>query len=78
MHLYKHISYCTGLRIDMCFLLVVDTNHPTICITVTTQLCHITHSLLAKKVGYNLDGMRQSACLVVNPITVYTSYVFPL
>ena len=28
-----------------------------------------------KKVGYNLDIMRQSACLVVNPITVY-SYGF--
>ena len=23
------------------------------------------------KVGYNLDVMRQSACLVLNPITVY-------
>ena len=28
------------------------------------------------KVGYNLDVMRQSACLVVNPIMVY-SYGFP-
>ena len=28
-----------------------------------------------KRVGYNLDIMRQSACLVVNPITVY-SYGF--
>ena len=28
-----------------------------------------------KKVGYNLDIMRQSACLVVNPITVF-SYGF--
>ena len=28
-----------------------------------------------KKVGYNLDIMRQSACLVNNPITVY-SYDF--
>ena len=28
-----------------------------------------------KKVGYNLDIMRQSACLVVNPIKVY-SYGF--
>ena len=28
-----------------------------------------------KNVGYNLDIMRQSACLVVNPITVY-SYGF--
>ena len=28
------------------------------------------------KVGYNLDVMRQSACLVLNPITVY-SYGFP-
>ena len=27
------------------------------------------------RVGYNLDIMRQSACLVLNPITVY-SYVF--
>ena len=27
------------------------------------------------KVGYNLDVMRQSACLVINPITVY-SYGF--
>ena len=27
------------------------------------------------KVGYNLDVMRQSACLVLNPITVY-SYGF--
>ena len=27
------------------------------------------------KVGYNFDGMRQSACLVLNPITVY-SYGF--
>ena len=27
------------------------------------------------RVGYNLDIMRQSACLVVNPITVY-SYGF--
>ena len=27
-----------------------------------------------KRVGYNLDVMRQSACLVVNPINVY-SYV---
>ena len=24
------------------------------------------------KVGYNLDEMRQSACLVLNPITVYS------
>ena len=24
------------------------------------------------RVGYNLDIMRQSACLVLNPITVYT------
>ena len=24
-----------------------------------------------KRVGYNMDIMRQSACLVVNPITVY-------
>ena len=24
------------------------------------------------RVGYNLDIMRQSACLVVNPITVYS------
>ena len=24
-----------------------------------------------KKVGYNLDTLRQSACLVVNPITVF-------
>ena len=24
------------------------------------------------KVGYNLDVMRQSACLVLNPITVYS------
>ena len=29
------------------------------------------------KVGYNLDVMRQSACLVLNPITVY-SYGFLL
>ena len=28
-----------------------------------------------KKVGYNLDIMRQSACLVVNPFTVYI-YMF--
>ena len=28
-----------------------------------------------KKVGYNLDIMRQSICLVVNPFTVY-SFVF--
>ena len=28
-----------------------------------------------KKVGYNLDIMRQSACLILNPITVY-SYGF--
>ena len=28
-----------------------------------------------KRVGYNMDIMRQSACLVVNPITVY-SYGF--
>ena len=28
------------------------------------------------RVGYNLDVMRQSACLVLNPITVY-SYGFP-
>ena len=27
------------------------------------------------EVGYNLDSMRQSACLVLNPITVY-SYGF--
>ena len=27
------------------------------------------------RVGYNLDTMRQSACLVLNPITVY-GYVF--
>ena len=27
------------------------------------------------RVGYNLDSMRQSACLVLNPITVY-SYGF--
>ena len=27
------------------------------------------------KIGYNLDGMRQSACLVLNQITVY-SYGF--
>ena len=27
------------------------------------------------RVGYNLDSMRQSACLVLNPITVY-SYRF--
>ena len=25
-----------------------------------------------KRVGYNMDSMRQSACLVVNPITVYS------
>ena len=25
-----------------------------------------------RKVGYNMDTMRQSACLVVNPITVYS------
>ena len=30
-----------------------------------------------KRVGYNMDIMRQSACLVVNPITVY-SYGFHL
>ena len=30
-----------------------------------------------KKVGYNLDVMQQSACLVLNPITVY-SYGFLL
>ena len=30
-----------------------------------------------KKVGYNMDTMRQSACLVVNSITVY-SYGFPI
>ena len=29
------------------------------------------------RVGYNLDIMRQSACLVFNPITVY-GYGFPL
>ena len=29
------------------------------------------------KVGYNLGGMRKSACLVLNPITVY-SYGFLL
>ena len=28
-----------------------------------------------KRVGYNMNIMRQSACLVVNPITIY-SYVF--
>ena len=28
------------------------------------------------KIKYNLDCMRQSACLVVNPITVY-SYGYP-
>ena len=31
--------------------------------------------ILVIKSGYNLDNMRQSACLVVNQITVY-SYVF--
>ena len=29
-----------------------------------------------KKVGYNMDIMRQTACLVVNPITI-DSYSFP-
>ena len=24
-----------------------------------------------KRIGYNLNVMRQSACLVINPITVY-------
>ena len=29
------------------------------------------------RVGYNLDIMRQSACLVLNPITVYSyGYLF--
>ena len=32
-------------------------------------------SLRYIRVGYNLDIMRQSACLVLNPITVY-SYGF--
>ena len=39
---------------------------------------HVQRMLKMKryiKVGYNLDIMRQSACLVVNPITVY-SYGF--
>ena len=30
-----------------------------------------------ERVGYNMDIMRQSACLVVNPIMVY-SYGFPM
>ena len=30
-----------------------------------------------KKVGYNLDIMRQSVCMIVNPITVY-SYISSL
>ena len=33
--------------------------------------------LLVKKVGYNLDIMSQSACLVVNPIMLYgLSFLF--
>ena len=28
-----------------------------------------------RRVGYNIDIMRQSACLVVNPITVYMCFV---
>ena len=27
-----------------------------------------------KRIGYNLNVMRQSACLVINPITVDSSY----
>ena len=26
--------------------------------------------MLYKRIGYNLNAMRQSACLVINPITV--------
>ena len=39
------------------------------------QFKHIVKRYI--RVGYNLDIMRQSACLVLNPITVY-SYGFPL
>ena len=30
------------------------------------------------KVGYDLDVMRQSACLVLNPITVYSLVLNPI
>ena len=33
-------------------------------------------SNVINKVGYNLDVMQQSACLVVNPITAKYSYDF--
>ena len=29
-----------------------------------------------KKVGYNLDVLRQAACLVVNPVKVNFAYLF--
>ena len=31
---------------------------------------HNLHNLLSRRIGYNLNVMRQSACLVFNPITV--------
>ena len=42
-------------------------------VTLSDQFKKIIKRYL--KVGYNLDVMRQSACLVLNPITVY-SYGF--
>ena len=39
------------------------------------QLCHFKVNKRYKRVGYSMDTMRRSACLVVNPIMV-DSYGF--
>ena len=35
-------------------------------------------SHLIKRVGYNMDIMRQSACMIVNPINVYSFMISSL
>ena len=42
---------------------------------ICNQSAKFHERTLSRLLGYNLDIMRQSACLVVNPITVY-SYGF--
>ena len=79
----RSVDYITSCHLQVCFEISFQTNDHTVpcqrsCDIFSTGMSGSNSKKIVKRyirVWYNLDIMRQSACLVLNPITIY-SYGF--
>ena len=68
-------DYRVTLTESVCILTVIEKDERKVLPRPTSFVLPDLNPWAYKKVGYNLDVMQQSACLVLNSITVY-SYGF--